>query len=138
MSSASANAISDDGQVVSGFGGSNSFFPGDISGNRAFLWTRELGFVDFEDFLRAQGTSFEGWILSATSSMSSNGLRHIGTGISPRGPAGFIIDLDKVNLCHASPGNPTKRSTINVPFNGGMSDHLTHGDTIGVCSEDFQ
>ena len=135
ISSASANAVSDDGQVVSGFGGSTSFFPGDLSGNRAFLWTPELGFVDFEDFLKAQGTSFEGWILSATSSMSSNGLRHIGTGISPRGPAGFIIDLDKVNLCHASPGDPSNTKTVNVPFKGGMNVHLGHGDTIGVCSE---
>jgi uncharacterized membrane protein len=138
MQTAFANAVSDDGKIVAGLGGSNSFFPGDVSGRRAFLWTEELGFVDFEDFLKAQGTSFEGWILNTAVSMSSDGLTHLGSAFSPRGGAGWIIKLDKVNLCHATPGSVSKTRTINVPFRGGMNEHLGHGDTIGVCSDEFE
>lgn len=133
MQTAFANAVSDDGKIVAGLGGSNSFFPGDVSGRRAFLWTEELGFVDFEDFLKAQGTSFEGWILNTAVSMSADGLTHLGSAFGPRGGAGWIIKLDKVNMCHAPTGNPANTRTINVPFNSGMKDHLSHGDIIGVC-----
>lgn len=133
MDQASANAVSDDGEIVAGYGGSYSFFPGDVSGRRAFLWTEELGFVDFEDFLKSQGTNFEGWILNTAVSMSADGLTHLGSAFGPRGGAGWIIKLDKVNLCHATPGNPANVRTMNVPFKGSMNQHLKHGDTIGVC-----
>jgi hypothetical protein len=130
-----ANAASDNGKVIAGIGGSYSQFPGDASGNRAFLWTPELGSVDFENFLQAQGTFFEGWILWSTSSMTSDGTIHTGTGVGPRGGAGWKVDMTKVNICHAPPGNPRNAHTINVPFVGAMADHLKHGDTIGFCAE---
>jgi hypothetical protein len=133
--SAVALAASDDGKVVGGLGGSFSQFPGDISGNRAFMWTPELGSVDFEKFLQIQGTFFEGWILWSTSSISADGTTHIGTGAGPRGAAGWMIKLDKVNVCHAPPGNPSNARTINVPFIDTMGEHLKHGDTIGVCTD---
>lgn len=132
---ASANAISDDGNVIAGFGGSESFFPWDTWARKAFLWTPELGFIDFEAFLRSQGTSFEGWTLNAAVSMSADGKTILGSGFSPRGGAGWIIKLDKVNMCHSSHWNPNHRRTINVPFRSGMNAHLAHGDTIGVCAE---
>jgi len=130
-----ALSASDDGKVVGGLGGSVSQFPGDSSGNRAFLWTPELGTVDFEKFLQAQGTFFEGWILWSTVSMSADGTTHVGSGAGPRGGAGWMIKMDKVNICHAPPGNPGNAHTINVPFVGTMAEHLKHGDTIGVCTD---
>ena len=130
-----ALAASDDGKVVGGLGGSFSQFPGDPSGNRAFLWTPELGSVDFEKFLQAQGTFFEGWILWSTASISADGTTHIGTAAGPRGAAGWMIKLDKVNICHAPPGNPKNAHTISVPFIDTMDEHLKHGDTIGVCTD---
>ncbi|HEX6279324.1 MAG TPA: hypothetical protein VFZ49_04845, partial [Pyrinomonadaceae bacterium] len=132
--SAVALSASDDGKVVGGLGGSTSFFPGDASGNRAFLWMPELGTVDFEHFLQAQGTFFEGWILWSTASISADGTTHIGTGAGPRGAAGWKIELDKVNICHAPPGNPANAHSINVSFRSSMRLHLRHGDTIGVCA----
>ena len=135
LDSASANAVSDDGKIVAGYGGSFGW-PGDAWGRRAFLWTPELGFVDFEDFLTAQGTYFEGFILNTAVSMSADGLTHLGTAFGPRGPAAWIIKLDKVNMCHAPEGNPANTRTINVPFNSGMKDHLDHGDTMGVCVDE--
>ena len=130
-----ALSASDDGQVVGGLGGSTALFPGDASGNRAFLWTPQLGTVDFENFLQAQGTFFEGWVLWSTSSISADGTIQIGSGAGPRGGAGWMIKMEKVNICHAPPGNPKNTHTINVPFRGDMDDHLKHGDTIGVCRD---
>ena len=130
---AAALAASDNGKVVGGLGGSFSMFPGDVRGHRAFMWTPELGSVDFENFLQSQGTFFEGWILWSTASIDADGTTHIGTGAGPRGAAGWKIDLDKVNICHAPPGNPRNTQTISVPFVDIMADHLAHGDTIGVC-----
>jgi hypothetical protein len=133
--SAYANAASDDGKVVAGLGGSRSQFPGDNAGQRAFLWTQELGSVDFEDFLIAQGTFFEGWILYSTASMSADGTIQAGAGINSYGGAGWLVDMTKVNICHAPPGNPRNTQSINVPFVGAMADHLKHGDTIGFCTD---
>jgi uncharacterized membrane protein len=135
INTSSANAVSDDGQVIAGFGGSVAQFPGDVSGHRAFLWTPELGFVDFENFLKAQGMAFEGWIINSTNAMNADGTRFVGSGYSPRGLSGWMIDIPTVNICHAPPGNPTNTQTINVPFRGDMGDHLKHGDTIGVCTQ---
>ena len=133
----SANSISDDGQVISGFGGSVAQFPGDVAGHRAFLWTPELGFVNFDNFLRAQGTAFDGWLINSTNSMTPDGTKFVGSGYAPhlKGLAGWIIDMQTVNICHAPPGNPTNTKTITVPFRGDMGDHLKHGDTIGFCTE---
>jgi uncharacterized membrane protein len=137
LNTASANAVSDDGQVIGGFGGSVALFPGDVSGHRPFLWTPELGFVDFENFLKAQGSVFDGWIVNSINAMTPDGTRMVGSGYAPnlKGLAGWIIDIPSVNICHAPPGNPTNTKTINVPFRGDMGDHLKHGDTIGFCTE---
>jgi hypothetical protein len=131
----SAVGVSDNGKIVGGFAGNTAQFPGDVSGNKAFLWTAELGFVDFEQFLRGQGTYFEGWILNSIVSMSSDGTTLLGGGFGPRGVANWIIKLDKVNICHAPRGNPGNARTINVQFVGDMPEHLRHGDTVGVCTD---
>lgn len=64
--------------------------------------------------------------------MTSDGTTFVGGGYGPQGLAAWTIKLDKVNLCHAPPGNPKKAHTINVPFRGAMDAHLKHGDTIGI------
>ncbi|HKX83079.1 MAG TPA: matrixin family metalloprotease [Pyrinomonadaceae bacterium] len=133
--SAVALSASDNGKIIGGLGGSFSEFPGDASGSRAFMWTEELGSVDFENFLKSQGTFFEGWILFSTSSISADGTEFVGSGFTPRGGAGWLIRMDKVNICHAPPGNPSRAQTISVPFIDTMGDHLRHGDTIGVCTD---
>src|SRR5215204_1661766 len=134
-SAAHALSASDDGKVIGGLGGNMSPFAGDAGGQRAFLWTKELGSVDFEKFVQAQGTYFEGWVLFSSVSMSGDGTIQVGTGAGPRGAAGWMIDMTKVNICHAPPGNPTNTQTINVPFVDSMADHLKHGDTIGFCTD---
>src|SRR5215218_6369914 len=133
-SAAHALSASDDGKVIGGLGGNMSPFAGDAGGQRAFLWTKELGSVDFEKFVQAQGTFFEGWVLFSSVSMSADGTIQVGTGAGPRGAAGWMIDMTNVNVCHAPPGYPKNTQTINVPFVDSMADHLKHGDTIGFCA----
>ncbi|MEO8573535.1 MAG: hypothetical protein ABI481_06170 [Pyrinomonadaceae bacterium] len=132
--SAYALSASDDGKVIGGLGGSRSQFAGDAGGQRAFLWTQELGSVDFEEFLQAQGTFFEGWVLYSNVSMSANGTIQAGSGAGLRGGAGWMIDMTNVNICHAPPGNLRNTQSISVPFVNSMADHLKHGDTIGYCA----
>jgi hypothetical protein len=67
--------------------------------------------------------------------MTPDGAIHVGAGYGPRGPAGWIIEMPKVNICHAPPGNPSNTHTINVLFREDMGNHLLHGDTIGVCTD---
>ena len=38
----------------------------------------------------------------------------------------------KVAICHAPPGNPSKKSTIYV-YPEDVEGHLNHGDTLGEC-----
>ena len=130
-----ASAISDNGLVIAGIGGSTSPFPGDLGGRKLFLWTPELGSVDFVQFLQSQGTYLDGWILTHVPSMSSDGTTLVGSSVSPLGQGGWIVRMPKVNICHAPPGNPGNANTINVPFVDIMADHLAHGDTIGVCTD---
>lgn len=137
INASSANAVSNDGQVISGFGGSVAQFPGDVYGHRAFPWTPELGFVNFENFLRAQGTVFDGWLINSTNAMTPDGTKFVGSGYARhlRGMAGWTIDMQTVNICHAPPGNPANTKTITVPFRGDEGDHLKHGDTVGFCTD---
>jgi hypothetical protein len=132
-------AISDDGKIIAGLAGSTSRFTSDVSARKPFLWTSQLGMIDLEQFLIGQGTFFEGFFLNTAVSMSGDGRTWAGVGFGLRGATGYVIKLDKINVCHAPPGNPNKAGTINIPFGAdAMNDHLAHGDTLGVCPGDYE
>jgi hypothetical protein len=126
-------AVSDDGNVIAGIGGSTLGNPWEPATTSTFLWTSELGMVDFPQFLMAQGTWLDGYKFNIVTAMNGDGTKLIGTANGPFGTAGYIVELDKVDVCHAPPGNPANNQTINVPFRSGMADHLKHGDTVGAC-----
>jgi hypothetical protein len=92
--------------------------------------------VDFEQFLQSQGTFLDDWMLNAPLTMSSDGTVIAGYGFGPRASGGWVVKMDKVNMCHAPFWNPRKTTTINVPFPEGMNFHLAHGDTVGVCANE--
>jgi len=132
---ATANAISDDGKVIAGVGGAD--MPIFWGGRRAaFLWTKKLGMVDLEHFLQSQGTYLDDWMLNAPLAMSADGTVITGYGFGPRASGGWVIKLDKVNMCHAERWNHRRTSTVNVSFPEGMNSHLAHGDTVGVCTDE--
>ena len=128
-----ASALSDDGNVVAGLSGTTFGSPWEPATSYTFLWTPELGTVDFPQFLMSQGTWLDGYRFNNVTAMNGDGTKLIGTANGPLGTTGYIVELDKVDVCHAPPGNPANHQTINVPFRGSMADHLKHGDTVGAC-----
>ena len=99
-----------------------------------FIWTRGMGMVRIDDFLRSQGVTVDPTaILYSPNSMSSDGRRLAGVGGSFNGTFSWIIDLDRVKVCHVPRNNPENARTIEVAFPTGFDKHLAHGDTLGDC-----
>jgi uncharacterized membrane protein len=123
-------AVNASGNVVTGQ--SASFF--DLAG---WIWTPGLGTMRIEQFLASQGTYIDPTaVLYAPNSMSASGRRIVGVGQTANGTFGWYVDVKTVKVCHAAPGNPTRRRTIEVSFPKGLDEHLAHGDTLGACETD--
>ncbi len=123
-------SLSGDGSVMVGFSGSPwfSFQP------LPFLWTKELGAVSLDDFVKRQGTAMEQWYsLWSPGSISADGTTIAGTGVGFQYYGGWILDLHKAFVCHAdSAGTP---QTISVDFPKAFDQHLADGDTPGRCTQ---
>jgi Matrixin len=134
-SPATPNAMSGNGNVMAGFSGNPflSFNPG------PFIWTRELGTANLDDFLHHQGTATEQWIsLWEPTAISDDGKVIGGWGVGYIGYAGWVLRIDTAFVCHpsdSSPGTGTKGAakTIKVDFPTEFDQHLAHGDTVGPC-----
>jgi hypothetical protein len=131
-SPAAPAAMSRDGAVMAGFSGNPflSFNPG------PFLWTRELGTVNLDDFVRSQGTSIEEWYsLWEPTSVSDDGKTIAGWGYGFLGPAGWVLKINEVRVCHTDSRSNSKTAgaTLSVDFPGEFDRHLAHGDTLGRC-----
>jgi uncharacterized membrane protein len=124
-----AQDVSDDGDVIVGVANPfDFFFP-----RLPVIWTPQTGFLEFQEFLAKQGTYAPGWSLAVAGTVSGDGKTVGGFGNSPYGAQGFVVQMPKIVICHAPPGNPSKKKTIDVSFPNGMGSHLAHGDTIGQC-----
>lgn len=120
--SGSANAVSDDGRVVVGWGG-------DYEAREATIWTRGLGLMTLEDFLQAQNVvAIEGWDLMTALALSGDGRIVGGWGGAGGRYYGWTVNIDKVEICH-------KGRTIKVAFPSSSETHLAHGDTFGACAQ---
>ena len=131
-SPATPYTMSRNGTVMAGFSGNPflSFNPG------PFLWTRELGTVNLDDFVRSQGTAMEQWYsLWEPTSMSDDGKTIAGWGQGFLGPAGWVLHIDHVLVCHQDSRGRSKRvsETLSVDFPDEFDRHLAHGDTLGSC-----
>ena len=121
-------ALSGDGSVMAGFSGSPwfSFQP------LPFIWTKQLGAVSLDDFVKHQGTSMEQWYsLWTPMAVSDDGTTIAGWGVGFQWYGGWVLDLKKVFVCHASPGQ--KPETMRVAFPKDFDQHLADGDTAGRC-----
>ena len=124
-----AQDVSDDGSVIVG-----TAFPFDFFlPRRSVLWTEATGFIDFKEFLEAQGTFATDWSLAGVNTVSGDGKTFAGFGASVYDIQGFVVQSPKVVLCHANPAHPENKRTIDVNFPESLGDHLAHGDTIGLC-----
>ena len=134
-SPASPNAMSANGDVMVGFSGNPflSFNPG------PFIWTRELGTANLDDFVHQQGTSTEQWIsLWEPTAVSDDGKVIGGWGVGFIGDSGWVLRVDTAFVCHqsdSSPGTVEKAAakTLKVEFPAEFNQHLAHGDTVGRC-----
>jgi Matrixin len=127
-------AMSRDGSVMVGFSGNPflSLNPG------PFIWTREMGTMNLDDFVRGQGTAMEQWIsLWEPGTVSDDGRTIGGWGIGFLDAAGWVLRIDTAFVCHqpfrAKGGGVHPGETLNVEFPGKFDEHLAHGDTVGRC-----
>ena len=128
-------AISAGGKVMAGFAGDPwfSFAPG------PFLWTKQMGVVNFDDFLRHQGTSIEQYLsLWQPMAISDDGTVLTGWGYGFQYYAGWVVKMPKVFVCHAEADRHSESHTLSVDFPVAFDMHLGHGDTVGRCPDQRQ
>ena len=94
-------SVSGDGSVVVG----TSYTAEGIV--RPFLWTRDIGMVNLQNYLPAIGVDLTGWSLCYATGISADGRTIIGNAcMSPGATSGFIITLPAVlPACLAISGN---------------------------------
>jgi uncharacterized membrane protein len=125
-------AISRSGKVMAGFAGDPwfSFAPG------PFLWTKQMGVANLNDFLRQQGTSIEQYMsLWQPMAISDDGTVLTGWGFGFQYYAGWVVKMPKVFVCHAEADEHGESETLNVAFPQSFDQHLAHGDTVGRCPD---
>jgi hypothetical protein len=127
-------AMSRDGTVMVGFSGNPflSLNPG------PFIWTRQMGTMNLDEFVRGQGTAMEQWSsLWEPVAVSNDGRTISGWGYGFLGGAGWVLRIDTAFVCHApntvKGKRPVSSETLNVEFPGQFDEHLAHGDTVGHC-----
>jgi hypothetical protein len=122
-----AYVMSEDGNIVLGW---NQL----LFGRQPTIWTPALGWYDLNTFLNSQGTYTEGIGLLNGTASSADGRRVAGAAQSLFGNVAWVMDTPKSVLCHRPPDHPGQKTfTIDVEFPEGLGDHLTHGDTFGMC-----
>jgi len=123
----SPRQISDDGNVVVGaYGWWIYSFP--------VIWIRDAGTIDLQLFLVSQGLDeLWFWYMTAANSVSADGTIIGGAGNNPENwLEGWVVDISKIKICHAPPGNPGNERTISIGMDS-ISDHMAHGDFLGTC-----
>lgn len=113
--------VTDNGNVVIGFSGVRT----------AFIWMPQLGMVNLDAFITAQGANPGKFQLFTPTAISGDGTKITGWGQGSRGFTSWVVDLSKVVVTHAPPGNPANAHTLVVDFKS-LDEHLAHGDTIGI------
>jgi hypothetical protein len=110
-----------------------SFNPG------PFIWTRAMGTMNLDEFVRGQGTAMEQWFsLWEPTSVSNDGRTIAGWGYGFLGPAGWVLRIDTAFVCHhtleaSQGGKPNSGETKKVEFPEEFDERLAHGDTVGRC-----
>jgi hypothetical protein len=126
-------ALSGDGSVMAGFSGDPWFSFQPVP----FIWTKELGAVNFDEFVRHQGTAMEQWSsLWTPMAISDDGTTIAGWGLGFQYFGGWVLDMKQAFVCHADvsgAGGGGKPQTISVAFPKDFDKHLADGDTPGRC-----
>lgn len=120
--------VSDDGRVAAGVAGTR------LTGTVPIVWIDGVGTVDLQLFLIAQGLDeLYFWFLAQASTISADGTVIAGYGFNPDNRMeGWIVDMKKLWVCHAPPGNPAGARTLGIELDA-AADHVAHGDFLGTC-----
>jgi hypothetical protein len=120
--------ISADGKVIGGVAGTR------LTGTAPIVWIEGVGTLDFQLFLIAQGLDeLYFWYLAQVNAVSADGTVVAGFGYNPDNRMeGFVVDMSKLWVCHAPPGQPERARTLGVSLEG-VADHVAHGDFLGTC-----
>jgi hypothetical protein len=103
------------------------------------IWTPQLGWANFVDFLNAQGSYLQGTFPAGIQKISANGQVWVGVSGTSQGLVPFRVEIPTVIVCHKAQGNPHgKEQDLAVSFPGGLNDHLAHGDSVGLCQDGNQ
>jgi Matrixin len=132
---ATPSAMSRNGRVVVGFSGNPflSFNPG------PFIWTKQMGTVNLDEFVRGQGTAMEQWFsLWEPIAISDDGRTIGGWGYGFLDDAGWVLRIDNAFVCHqptraSKGGTKSGGETLSVEFPEQFDEHLAQGDTVGRC-----
>jgi len=120
--------ISDNGKVIVGNAGTR------LDGTVPYLWIEGVGSIDLQLFLIAQGLDdLYFWYLAQASAVNADGTVIGGYGFNADNwMEGWIVDISKVWVCHAPPGNPENARTLGINVFS-AADHVAHGDFLGTC-----
>jgi uncharacterized membrane protein len=123
-------ALNQDGSVMVGFSGDPNW---DFAVG-PFLWTKQLGTVNLDDFVKLMGGDLLGLsTLNIPNSMSADGTTVGGYSGGLLGYTGWVLQIKKAYVCHANGAG--KYQTLSVGFPGGFDQHLANGDTAGPCQQ---
>jgi hypothetical protein len=119
-------ALNQDGSVMVGFSG-DPFWDFTYG---PFIWTKQLGTANLDDFVKLMGGDLLGL---PTNSMSADGTTIGGYSGGQLGYTGWVLQIKKAYVCHADgAGN---FNTLSIGFPGGFDQHLANGDTAGPCKQ---
>jgi hypothetical protein len=122
-----AYSVSDDGKVITG---SSRLLTAGV--DDAALYTPKMGWMLLAEFLQRQGVlEASRWqILGAYVSADGKTLAGTAWPLAADYYHGYRLGLDQVYVCH---GKGSSANTQRVGFPDAMDQHLSHGDTVGIC-----
>jgi hypothetical protein len=120
-----ANVVSRDGNLVLGSYGFREL-------RALFLWTPQVGLVNFGEFLWQQGIDdVADWFLVAPSALSADATTIVGLGVLQGVDQGWYLRLAEVSVCDLDQaGQPATRT---VTFPDGMNAAVSAGALLGRC-----
>ena len=122
--------LSKDGSVMVGFSGDQWFDW--VYG--PFIWTKQLGTANLDDFVKLMGGDLLGLpTLWTPNAVSADGSTLGGWSSGNIGYTGWVLQLKSAYVCHAAGG--AKFQTLSAKFPVEFDQHLADGDTAGPCQQ---